>query len=463
MVLPESMKRMRDITLDEAALADLGIPLDDVSYGLDDLPPDPQADHYEAMLSIYDTEPVDRGSMRAAIERVVGIRHRQAELQAEETRALARVSALAREGAELVIRPGENEHKARELAHRSMVAELAMVTRVSSRTMDGRIAEAELISSRFPSTLEELAVGSISTGHVRVITQYGLPLFDDEVRAEYENLVLAEAVDVTPGRLRRFAELTAARLGQQTFEERHERAKADRSVRLVGLENGMSEIIHTLPTVLAAGVWDRLTRQAKELKSAGDPRSFDQLRSDLAAELLLSGDLSSADGSPHALARSITAEVAIVIPALSLLGLSDEPATLAGQGPIGMAEATELASEAPSLVRILTDPVSNLVLSVDTYRPTEQLRRFLRIRDGRCRFPGCPSPPHRCDLDHTVAAEEGGPTRADNLAHLCRGDHTLKHHGGWRVRQTEPGVLEWTSPNGFTHTDRPEPVVSFAA
>ncbi|MHA6667916.1 HNH endonuclease signature motif containing protein [Homoserinimonas sp. A447] len=155
--------------------------------------------------------------------------------------------------------------------------------------------------------------------------------------------------------------------------------------------------------------------------------------------------------------------MAIVIPALTLLGEGDEPATLAGAGPIGLAEAKLLAAQVPSMVRILTHPTSDLVLSVDTYRPSEKLRRFLRIRDGRCRFPGCTRPPNRCDLDHTVAADVGGPTTVDNLAHLCRGDHTLKHHGGWSVKQLAPGVLEWTSPNGYVHTDKPDPTVHFAA
>ena len=107
--------------------------------------------------------------------------------------------------------------------------------------------------------------------------------------------------------------------------------------------------------------------------------------------------------------------------------------------------------------------VAEVVLAVDTYRPSEKLRRFLRIRDGRCRFPGCFRPPNRCDIDHTIPAETGGPTEVGNLAHLCRGDHTLKHHGGWTVKQTAPGVLEWTSPNGYTHTDTPDPTVHFAA
>ncbi|MEX1080271.1 MAG: DUF222 domain-containing protein [Homoserinimonas sp.] len=457
------MKQMFEVSLDAAAMAELGIPVDDGDFGVDDLPPDPLAEYDGALLGIYDTVPVDGGSMRAAIDRVVGVRDRISGLQAEEYRALARLSALSREGAELFISPEADEARARELAHRSMVAELAMVARVSAPTMASRVAEAELVVHQFPNTLEELAAGSIGVGHLRVIVQHGLPLLDDQVRAEYEAIVLRQAVQVTPGRLRRLAELAAARLGTETFQERHERAAAGRGVRVVKVADGMSEIILLLPTVLAAGIWDRLTKQATILSRAGDPRSFDQLRVDLATELILAGEPSAADGSPHALARAIRAEVAIVIPALSLLGHSDEPATLAGQGPIGLAEATALAAEAPSMVRILTHPVSGLVLSVESYRPSEKLRRFLRIRDGRCRFPGCSRPANRCDLDHTVAAETGGPTTAGNLAHLCRGDHTLKHHGGWNVKQTEPGILEWTSPHGYTHTDKPDPTVHFAA
>jgi hypothetical protein len=458
------MKELFEVTLDAAAMVALGIPVDSEDFGLDDLPPDPMAgDFDDALLGLYDTEPVDGGSMRAAIDRVVDIRERMSGLQAEEHFALSRLSELAREGADAFIAPDADDGRAKELAHRTMVAEAAMAVRVSARTMASRIAEAELIVTQFPSTLQELAAGSIGLGHLRVIVQHGLAIGDDRVRAEYEQLVLRHAVEVTPGRLGRFAELTAARLGTETFQERHERAAESRSVRVVKLPDGMSEVIHLLPTVLAAGVWERLTSQAKALKRAGDPRSFDQLRSDLLAELALTGDLSAAEGSPHAPATGIVAEVAIVIPALTLLGQSDEPATLAGAGPIGLAEAKALAARVPSMVRILTHPITGVVLSVDTYRPSEKLRRFLRIRDGRCRFPGCTRPANRCDLDHTIAAEHGGPTTEGNLAHLCRGDHTLKHHGGWSVRQTEPGVLEWTSPNGIVHTDRPDPTVSFAA
>jgi hypothetical protein len=472
------MTRTLELSPVEAALAARGILADEFDLSLDDLAPDPWAENYDVILSPRESQPADRGLMRAAIERIVSIRSRLAALQAEEYRALARLSELAVNGVEQLDRAravasgadasgagasGADANRAVEIAYRSMVAEAALAVRVSARTMAARVAEAEQIVRCFPHTLEELASSSINAGHMRVIVQHGLAIEDDGLRADYESIVLRQAVEVTPGRLRRFAELTAARAGTQTFQERHERAAAGRNIRVTRLPDGMSEVTHLLPTILAAGIWDRVTAQAKALLQAGDPRTFDQLRSDLAAELLLAGELSDANGAPHALARGITAEVAIVVPVLTLLGHSDEPPTIAGGSPIGLHEARRLAAKAPSLLRVLTHPVSQQVLGVDTYRPSEQLRRFLRVRDGRCRFPGCSRPPNRCDLDHTVAAEHGGPTSADNLAHLCRNDHTLKHQGGWSVRQTEPGVLEWTSPHGFVQVDRPEPTVRFVA
>ncbi|MEO7147750.1 MAG: HNH endonuclease signature motif containing protein, partial [Terrimesophilobacter sp.] len=67
-----------------------------------------------------------------------------------------------------------------------------------------------------------------------------------------------------------------------------------------------------------------------------------------------------------------------------------------------------------------------------------------------------------CDIDHTLAWEHGGTTTPENLAHLCRWHHTLKHHGGWTVKQTSPGTLEWTSPHGNLITTQPPPGPHFS-
>ncbi len=44
-----------------------------------------------------------------------------------------------------------------------------------------------------------------------------------------------------------------------------------------------------------------------------------------------------------------------------------------------------------------------------------------------------------------------GRTAVDNLGPLCRRDHRLKTDGGYTLRQTEPGVFEWTSRTGHRY------------
>ncbi|WP_236081104.1 HNH endonuclease signature motif containing protein [Microbacterium oleivorans] len=50
----------------------------------------------------------------------------------------------------------------------------------------------------------------------------------------------------------------------------------------------------------------------------------------------------------------------------------------------------------------------------------------------------------------------GGATDATNLAPLCRGHHTLKHHTDWQVRSQPGGTLERTSPAGRVYLVQPE-------
>ncbi len=426
---------------------------------------DPQAADVDAMFDAMVASYADVDPIRAGIDRVVGIRAAMSAMQAEELRELAALQQLAANAAvRRATEAGSAPGRDREVAHRTLVAELAVACRVSDRTMAARLADAEIMVTGFPSTVQALADGAITLGHARVIAEHGAAVTEPALRARFEDAVLTRAITVTPGRLRRVAQLAAARLGEVSFEERHRLARESRNVLVMESSDGMSQLIHTLPTVFAEAIRDRLTEQAKAITASNpnDPRTLDQLRSDLATELLLTGEPSGCEDAPHAAGIGIRAEVSIVIPALTLLGQGDEPATITGRGPIALDDAKRLAADVPSLLRIITDPVSGMVLAVDTYRPSEQLRRFLRIRDGRCRFPSCNRDPRRCDIDHTFDAHYGGATEASNLECLCRNHHTLKHHGGWKVEQTSPGVLEWTGPHGIALTDHPDTPVRFA-
>ncbi len=472
----------------------------------------------------------------AAIARTVVIRQQMGALQAQELHELATLAVWARAGNTELYGCDPS------IAHRSLVADLAAAHRVSERTMGRRLADAERFVTDYPAAVAALNDGRIDLGHIRVIADHGLPIQDDTARAVYEQVVLDKAADTTPGRLGRYAQRAAATCGEVTFQQRYDQAYKQRRVWVHDIGDGLSELGMTVPTVLAEGILDRLTQQAKAITGAagartldpdtgdlvtGEPRSYDQLRADLACELLLTGQPTGCEDAPHHAGIGIRAEIAVVIPALTLLhtdpgtdtgggggggggGTTDtnarshagrndgnstgatgsartnpdtgadtstgtntardtgtgtgtkpgkvrlEPPTLAGKGPIDPATARRLAADAPRLTRLLTHPVTGMALTADTYRPSAKLRRFLRLRDGRCRQPGCTRSAGRCDIDHTIPAEVGGPTVPNNLAHLCRGHHTLKHHGGWEVKQMSPGVLEWTTPTGRIITDQPD-------
>lgn len=417
-----------------------------------DIPIDPHADDAEAAFESLVAQLAGISPFQDAVDRLAEIDREESLRFAERAQIYTELltEKLAEQG-----RSGSID-----LAVRSLAAELAIATRLSDRTIQSRLSEAMSLVIDFPFTFHALQCGTVSVAHARVVMTEGVIIADPQRRIDYESAVLERASTVTPGRLRRVARFAAEKLALVGFEERHEKAAVERSVRSYETADGMSEIVAFVPTVLALGIMDRLTQFGKAVKAANldDPRTLDQLRTDLMCDLLLTGH---ANGEPHAGIDSIRAEIAIVIPALTLLGDSNEPAGIVGRGPIGLADARRIAANAPHLVRIIADPVTDQVLHTDNYRPDKKLRRFLRMRDGRCRFPSCNRSPRRCEIDHTVPYSKGGATQVGNLAHLCKGHHDIKHLPGWSLRQIEPGVLEWVTPHGIVVTDRPDTPVRF--
>jgi hypothetical protein len=89
------------------------------------------------------------------------------------------------------------------------------------------------------------------------------------------------------------------------------------------------------------------------------------------------------------------------------------------------------------------------------YRPSRTLQHLVRARNARCTAPGCGRAAARCDLDHTVAWDQGGLTCECDLSPLCRRHHRCKQAQGWRLEQPEPGVLVWRTPAGRTYATTP--------
>jgi hypothetical protein len=419
-------------------------------------------------------------------------RRERAAADAAEIRLLADAAASVRAPA------GASPERVRraELDRRALTADLATSTRVSEWTVTRLMSEASDLCTRFAAGVGALAAGRISRQQLAVIHDAGDPITDDAARAEFLTLALDRADTLTPGRLASVLKVMAERFLDRTLEERHSEAVARRDIEVVDLPDHMAALTLINDATLIYGIHDRLTAQARSAVAAREPadgaspddasdssapdsgadggnadgdgdldavdtRTMDQLRADIATDLLLTaGPQDCVAGSGLA---AIRATVQVTIPVLTMTGAGTEPCLLAGYGPIDADTARALAAGSPGWERVMTSPVTGAVLAVDRYRPGPALDRFLAARDEHCRFPGCRRSVWRCDIDHTIDAAHGGPTCYDNLAHLCRRHHVLKHVTPWTVEQVAPGVLVWTSPTGRTHTDRPEPVVRFVA
>jgi hypothetical protein len=87
--------------------------------------------------------------------------------------------------------------------------------------------------------------------------------------------------------------------------------------------------------------------------------------------------------------------------------------------------------------------------------PGDRLRHLVEIRDAECTWPPCRRAARRCDFEHTIPWDQGGPTCACNGGPRCRHHHHQKQAPGWQVTQHQPGYHTWTTPSGRTYTSGP--------
>ena len=427
------------------------------------------------MTGLADATIEQVSALGAATEMLVGLERAISSLQAARDGVLAVGSRLALVAAE----QGDHPDKG-DMSLRAVAAEFAAALRISDRTVQRRMSDATFRVERFPLVWQAQGAGRISAGHARVICGAGEHLDDPADRDAYAAEMIGFAETESANRVARRARRVAERFQSRPIEERHEAAREKRGVWVKDRADGMAELGMLGPAALVHGAFDRLTAMAKTVQeqpvqeqsvqeqsgtdadaraaaeSAKDPRSLGQIRADLALDLLLTGAPAGHDTTDGLLA-SITASISVTVPVTTLMGRGTTPAELNGCIPIDPDTARRLAGAASGWDRLLTHPITGALLATDRYRPTADLKRHLRARDQRCRFPACGYPPSECDIDHHHDAALGGSTSAGNLGHLCRRHHVLKHHTPWHVEPLADGLYAWTSPTGRVYIDRPPP------
>jgi hypothetical protein len=92
-------------------------------------------------------------------------------------------------------------------------------------------------------------------------------------------------------------------------------------------------------------------------------------------------------------------------------------------------------------------------IPVDAYEIPAALREQILLRQPADVFPYAAAVTRALDIDHTIrylSPNRGGPpgqTRLGNLGPHVRRNHNQMTHGGWQVRQPEPGIWLWQSPH----------------
>ncbi|MET3172578.1 UNVERIFIED_ORG: hypothetical protein ABIB52_000402 [Arthrobacter sp. UYCu721] len=379
------------------------------------------------------------------------------------------------DAAQTLAGPAESpqDHTGQEMA---VVAEVSCVLTVSERAASALLSEAHALSTALPLTLSALHAGSISWQHARYMVDEAANL-DRPAAAALEAHFLDPdapnpargclAGDLIPGRFRHKARTWRERHHPVSIEKRHARGVQDRRVEYAPDRDGMAWLSAYLPVDQAAGIWDRTTTAARALQGPHEDRTLSQIRADIAAMWLLGSNI--AGGGTDGVAGmtggigetgmaegegvpSPRAQVLVTVPVMSLLGLTDEPAMLDGYGPIPPSMARRLVADgAESFHRVLIDPRDGAPLEIGrtSYRVTKAQRQWLRLRDGKCPFPGCSNQSLDNEADHILAWAHGGSTGISNLGQPCPKHHRLRHTTGWTptaaTKNKPPG---WASPTG---------------
>jgi hypothetical protein len=176
---------------------------------------------------------------------------------------------------------------------------------------------------------------------------------------------LARASEQTCPELRRSLLRAVAKVDPAADIKRHRRARAERFLRVDPCADGMAELTGRMPAEDAATVFGAVDAVARAA-APDDPRSIDARRVDALVDLCR---LDHTDHYTDAWAGNRAAhrarrrgrggsEIRVTVAATTLLGLDNEPAELAGFGPIDAETARRIAADLDATPKpaVLDDP-----------------------------------------------------------------------------------------------------------
>jgi hypothetical protein len=245
-------------------------------------------------------------------------------------------------------------------------------------------------------------------------------------------------------------------------------AQKDRRVSLRPAPETMSRLTGFLPVAQGVAAYAALCRAADSKIAEGDARGRNQIMADTLVERI----------TGQSRADDVPVEINLVMTDQALFAAetsasdrrrasedagADEPAHLAGYGPIPAELARNLVFKPPGttpmwLRRLFREPRHGELVAMESNRRlfSAGQRRFLRLRDQCCRTPWCEAPIRHAD--HITPVEHGGRTAVRNGDGQCAACNFAKQAPGWSAtpEPTDSGEHRFalTTPTGHQYRSR---------
>jgi hypothetical protein len=307
----------------------------------------------------------------------------------------------------------------------SAVSWLAHSCDMSASSVADRVCVGEQLES-LPRIAEALHSGELGYEPASVLCHLRDRLEDKKDLFDEEEM-LAYAQQFTVKELRALCRVAWHVANPDGFFKEEEADFDDRRLHISQLPNGMHAIDGILDSVGGAAL--KAALQALSRRLPDDNRTQKQRMADSLVELtqhaLDEGRLPKRGGvRPHV---SVTT---------TLEGLKNEvgapPAEVDGTLPVSTRTLERIACDC-TISRVLVAESTVIDVGRATRVVSGPMRRALRVRDKRCRWPGCDRPISWTTPHHIVFVSRRGETNLPNLISVCYFHHRLVHEGGWQI------------------------------
>jgi hypothetical protein len=361
--------------------------------------------------------------------------------------------------------------------------EVGLAVRASTTT-GNKLVQRALSLAELPGLLEAVEAATLTERHaLTVLGELDAVELTLEQRQAVVLVMLARFNDQAPGKLGRLVRRLIVQVDRAAATARDTKATRNRRVWFSGDVDGQAVVTARGPAAAIAAIRASLEATLPDDAAPGDERTRDAREFDLFVDLLTGGaepgswtagvvvPFSVADGGELELAEIPGLGAVLPPTARDLLEQCEAVTQIAVDGDgdvVAVGDPTRTARQrvfdghvrlgrpvlADSIVRKLTAPPVERVLTATGYRFPPRLQRFLEARDRTCVFPGCNRPAQKTDKDHRIPWPDG-PTSTGNGQCLCRHHHRAKQ-AVFTVLLDDNGDYVWISRGGWEFRRHPK-------